>query len=76
MRFIDYDKLHNAIYKKIIEYTPPILRDEHGRGYAEGFPDRNMQKNQRGGGDVPFLTFILGYGLGMIVTLWIVIRNS
>ena len=36
MRFIDYDKLHNAIYKKIIEYTPPILRDEHGRGYAEG----------------------------------------
>ena len=42
------------------------------RGPA-GFPDRNMQ---RGGGDVPFLTFILGYGLGMIVTLWIVIRNS
>lgn len=36
MRFIDYDKLHNAIYKKIIEYTPPILRDEYGRGYAEG----------------------------------------
>lgn len=21
MRFIDYDKLHNAIYKKIIEYV-------------------------------------------------------
>ena len=36
MRFIDYDKLHNAIYKKIIEYTPPALRDEYGRGYAEG----------------------------------------
>lgn len=36
MRFIDYDKLHNAIYKKIIEYTPPTLRDEYGRGYAEG----------------------------------------
>lgn len=36
MRFIDYDKLHNAIDKKIIEYTPPTLRDEYRRGYAEG----------------------------------------
>lgn len=31
---------------------------------------------KRGGREMPFLTFILGYGLGMIVTLWIVIRNS
>ena len=36
MRFIDYDKLHNAIYKKMIEYTPPTLRDEYERGYADG----------------------------------------
>lgn len=42
----------------------------------KGFPDRNIQIKQRGGRDVSFLIFILGYGLGMIVTLWIVIRNN
>jgi hypothetical protein len=36
MRFINYDKLHNAIYKKIIEYTPPALRNDYMRGYADG----------------------------------------
>lgn len=40
MRFIDYNKLHhaieNAIEKKLLEYTPPTLRNEYGRGYVEG----------------------------------------
>lgn len=36
MRFIDYDKLHYTIGKILLEYTPPTLRNEYGRGYAEG----------------------------------------
>ena len=36
MRFIDYDKLHHAIDKKILEYTPPALRNDYMRGYADG----------------------------------------
>ena len=36
MRFIDYDKTHYAIYKKLFEYTPPALRDDYMRGYADG----------------------------------------
>ena len=36
MRVIDYDKLHYTIGKILLEYTPPTLRNEYGRGYAEG----------------------------------------
>lgn len=36
MRFINYDKLHCAIYNKLIEYTPPSLRNDYMRGYADG----------------------------------------
>lgn len=36
MRFINYDKLHCAIYNKLIEYTPPALRNDYMRGYADG----------------------------------------
>ena len=36
MKFIDYDKLHYAIDKKIIEYTPPAFRNDYMRGYADG----------------------------------------
>lgn len=36
MRFIDYDKLHYTIGKILLEYTPPTLRNEYGRGYADG----------------------------------------
>ena len=76
MRLIDPDEIYFAACR-----IDPIQRQRwcqrlgclgYHRGPA-GFPDRNMQ---RGGRGVPFLTFILGYGLGMIVTLWIVIRNS
>lgn len=34
MRFIDYDKTHYAIYKKLFEYTPPALRDDYMRGFC------------------------------------------
>lgn len=36
MRFINYDKLHCAIYNKLLEYTPPALRSDYMRGYADG----------------------------------------
>ena len=36
MRFIDYDKLHHAIEKKLLEYTPPALRNDYMRGCADG----------------------------------------
>ncbi|MCI6766873.1 MAG: hypothetical protein MR596_03570 [Lachnospiraceae bacterium] len=36
MRFINYDKLHCAIYNKLLEYTPPSLRNDYMRGYADG----------------------------------------
>lgn len=36
MRFINYDKLHHAIEKKLLEYTPPALRNDYMRGCADG----------------------------------------
>ena len=36
MRLVDYSKLHCAIDKILLEYTPPTLSNECRRGYAEG----------------------------------------
>ena len=36
MKFINYDKLHHAIDKKILEYTPHALKNDYMRGCADG----------------------------------------